>query len=109
MSSALSKELREKHQIRSLPVRRDDEIKVVTGHFKGTVGKVTHVYRKRYCLYIEKVVKTRKNGATVRIPVHPSNCVLTKLKLTPDREDLISRKAAGRNAEKGKYTKKDVN
>lgn len=109
MSAPLSKELKETHQVRSLPVRRDDEVKVVSGNFKGTIGKVTHVYRRRWCLYVEKAIRTRKNGATTRIPIHPSNCVLTKLKLTPDREDLIKRKAEGRNAEKGKYTKQDVN
>ena len=50
----------------------------------------------------------RKNGATVRIPIHPSNCVLTKLKLTPDRENLIGRKREGRGDTKGKYTEGDV-
>jgi len=60
-------------------------------------------------LYVEKASKTKKNGATMRIPIHPSNCMLTKLKLTPDREDLIKRKSEGRNAEKGKYNKQDVN
>lgn len=50
----------------------------------------------------------RKNGATIRVPVHPSNCVLTKLKLTPDRENLIQRKRAGRGDTKGKYTEEQV-
>ena len=66
------------------------------------------VYRKRWCLYIEKVTKTRKNGATVKIPINTSNCVLTKLKLTPDREDLIRRKREGRGLDKQKYTQQDV-
>ena len=45
----------------------------------------------------------------VKIPIKTSNCVLVKLKLTPDREDLIKRKREGRGLEKGKYTEKDVN
>lgn len=109
MSSNVSDELKEKHGIRSLPVRRDDTVKIVRGQFKGTEGKITQCYRRRRCLYIEKIIRNKKNGATVRVPINSSNCVITKLKLTPDREDLIRRKAEGRGATKGKYTKKDVN
>ena len=108
MSANLCKELREKHGVKSLPVRRDDEVLIVRGGFKDTKGKVSAVYRKRWCLYIEKVTKTRKNGATVKIPINASNCVLTKLKLTPDREDLIKRKREGRGLDKQKYTQQDV-
>lgn len=108
MSANLSKELQQKHGIKSLPVRREDEVLIVRGGFKDTKGKVSAVYRKRWCLYIEKVTKTRKNGATVKIPINASNCVLTKLKLTPDREDLIKRKREGRGLDKQKYTQQDV-
>lgn len=35
MSASLSKELRKKHNVRSLPIRRDDEVVVTRGHYKG--------------------------------------------------------------------------
>lgn len=35
MSAPLSKELRNKHHVRSMPIRRDDEVVVVRGHYKG--------------------------------------------------------------------------
>lgn len=35
MSAPLSKELRNKHHVRSMAIRRDDEVVVVRGHFKG--------------------------------------------------------------------------
>ena len=109
MSANLSKELRDKYGVRSLPVRRDDEVQVVRGHYKDSKGKVNTVYRKRWCLYIEKVSETKQNGANIRIPINASNCVITKLKLTPDRQELINRKALGRgDKNKGKYTQKDV-
>jgi large subunit ribosomal protein L26e len=108
MSANLCKELREKHGIRSLPIRRDDEVEIVRGGDK-VKGKVNTVYRKRWCLYIEKATRNRKNGALIKIPIDPSNCVITKLKLTPDREALIARKRAGRGKDKGKYTTQDVN
>mmetsp|Transcript_9112 Transcript_9112/g.1334 ORF Transcript_9112/g.1334 Transcript_9112/m.1334 type:complete len:82 (-) Transcript_9112:311-556(-) len=52
MSAALSKDLKTKHNARSLPIRRDDEVTVARGNYKGNKGKVTTVYRKKkLCLY----------------------------------------------------------
>lgn len=41
MSAPLSKELRKKHSVRSMPIRKDDEVLIAKGTFKGTKGKVT--------------------------------------------------------------------
>merc|ERR1712244_25385 len=35
MSAPLSKELRAKYNVRSMPIRKDDEVQVVRGHTKG--------------------------------------------------------------------------
>ncbi len=35
MSAPLSKELRQKYGVRSMPIRKDDEVQVVRGHYKG--------------------------------------------------------------------------
>ena len=92
-----------------MPIRRDDEVTIVRGGSKDNKGKVAQVYRKRWCIYVEKLVKLRANGATVRVPIHPSNVVITKLKMTPDRENLMRRKAEGKgDKNKGKYTEKEV-
>ena len=40
MSAALSTELRNKYHVRSMPVRKDDEVNVVRGSYKGREGKV---------------------------------------------------------------------
>ncbi len=109
LSANLSKDLRGKHNVKSLPVRKDDEVLVVRGDYKDSKGRVNTVYRKRWCIYVDKVSETKQNGATVRIPLDPSNVVITKLKLTPDRQALLDRKAAGRGDKgKGKYTQQDV-
>lgn len=109
MSASLSKDLRAKHNIRSLPIRRDDEVLIVRGAKKGEKGKVSQVYRKKFAIYIEKVNGKRKNGAPTRIPIQASNVVLTKLKLTPDRQDLIRRKTEGKGPQnKGKVSAKEV-
>merc|ERR1712137_682849 len=49
MTAPLSKELRTKYNIRNIPIRKDDEVQVVRGHYKGQqVGKVTQCYRKKF-------------------------------------------------------------
>eukprot|EP01016_Furgasonia_blochmanni_P001096 TRINITY_DN1039_c0_g1_i1.p1 TRINITY_DN1039_c0_g1~~TRINITY_DN1039_c0_g1_i1.p1 ORF type:complete len:180 (+),score=57.35 TRINITY_DN1039_c0_g1_i1:162-701(+) len=110
MSAHLSEELRKKHNVRAVPVRKDDEVIIVRGTYKGHKGKVTQVYRRRWCIYVEKLSKTKANGAPFQIPIHPSKVFITKLKTNRDRTDLLKRKAA-RVTGKGKgekYTGKDV-
>ena len=56
MSAPLSKELRTKYGVRSMPVRKDDEVQVVRGHYKGQqVGKVVNCYRSKFRIYIERI------------------------------------------------------
>ncbi|KAG0173273.1 60S ribosomal protein L26B [Apophysomyces sp. BC1034] len=93
MSSALSKELREKYSTRSIPIRKDDEVMVVRGTYKGREGKVVQVYRKKWVIHIERVSREKVNGATVPIGIHPSNVVVTKVKLDKNRQAILDRKA----------------
>ena len=83
-------------QARSIPVRKDDEVTVVRGTNKGKEGKVTSVYRLRYAIHIERVTRDNARGAAVHIPIHPSNVVITKLKLDKDRENILARTKLGR-------------
>uniref|UniRef100_A0A3Q2QE48 Ribosomal protein L26 n=1 Tax=Fundulus heteroclitus TaxID=8078 RepID=A0A3Q2QE48_FUNHE len=77
MSSPLSKELRQKYNVRSMPIRKDDEVQVVRGHYKGQqIGKVVQVYRKKYVIYIERVQREKANGTTVHVGIHPSKTLL---------------------------------
>ena len=62
MSSHLSKDLRDKYDVRAMPVRKGDSVKIMRGDFKGREGKVSTVYRRRRCIYIEKIVKEKTNG-----------------------------------------------
>merc|ERR1711981_1536514 len=48
MSASLSKELRGQYNVRSMPLVKDDEVKIVRGHFKGEqTGKIISAYRKK--------------------------------------------------------------
>ncbi|KAJ1328559.1 60S ribosomal protein [Batrachochytrium salamandrivorans] len=92
MSAGLSKELRTKHNARSIPIRRDDEVMIVRGTHKGREGKVTTVYRRKFVIYIEKITRDKVNGTPVPVPIHPSNVVITKVKMDKDRKALLERK-----------------
>ena len=92
MSCHLNKDLKDKYSVRAIPVRKGDSVKILRGTYKGREGKVNTVYRRRRCIYIEKIVKEKLNGQQANIPIHPSNCVITTLKLDKDRKALLERK-----------------
>ncbi len=109
MSCPLSKELREKHSVRTLPIRKNDEVRIRIGKHKKKVGKVVQVYRKRWCIYVDKIQRDKQNGQTVYIPIKPNNCVIEKLHLNKDRKSTIEKIAANKTKSKNKYQAKDVN
>ena len=102
MSAPLSKELRAKYNVRSMPVRKDDEVRVKRGGFKGREGKVTAAYRLKWVIHVDKVQREKANGATVPVGVHPSNVEITKLKLTANRKRILERKNRADKTDKGK-------
>ncbi|OAY76137.1 60S ribosomal protein L26-1 [Ananas comosus] len=112
MSAPLSAELRSKYGVRSMPVRKDDEVQVVRGTFKGREGKVVQVYRRKWIIHVERITREKVNGSTVNVGVAPSKVVITKLKLDKDRKALLDRKARGRaaadKAKGAKFTTEDV-
>ena len=110
MTAPLSKDLRKKHSVRSLPIRKDDEVMVVRGTYKNRDGKVTQVHRKKFVIHIERITREKNNGATVNIGIHPSKVMITKLHLDPDRKALLERKDRKKRGDKakGKYTTGDT-
>ncbi|KAL9661275.1 hypothetical protein QQ045_026099 [Rhodiola kirilowii] len=112
MSAPLSTELRTKYNVRSTPIRKEDEVQVERGTFKGREGKVVQVYRRKWVIHIERITREKVNGTTVNVGVDPSKVVITKLRLDKDRKSLLERKAKGKavaDKEKGtKFTAEDV-
>ncbi|TPX35217.1 hypothetical protein SmJEL517_g02329 [Synchytrium microbalum] len=64
--------------VRSLPIRKDDEVTIVRGTAKGREGTVIQVYRLKYFLRIEKNTKDKVN------------VVITNAKMDVDRPPLPS-------------------
>lgn len=58
---------------------------IVRGKFKGREGKVTQVYRKKWVIHVDRVHRDKVNGATAPVGIHPSNVVITTIKLDKDR------------------------
>lgn len=82
LAAHLSKELREKYGIRSLPVRVGDEVLVMRGTYKGRTAKVVRVSTKELKVYLEGITRQRSDGRVVHIPFHPSNLMIVKLDLS---------------------------
>merc|ERR1712139_691013 len=102
MSAHLNKELSSKYHVKSMPIRKDDEVIVVRGSHRGREGKVIQVYRKKCVIHIERVTREKSNGSTVNVGIHPSNVMITKLKLDKDRRAILDRKDTTKATEKGK-------
>jgi large subunit ribosomal protein L24 len=83
VAAHLSKELRKQWKRRSLPVRKGDEVKVMTGKFYGTIGKVSKVDLKGLKVYVDNVKRKKVSGEEVHVPIHPSNLLI----LNPVMED----------------------
>eukprot|EP01070_Trichotokara_eunicae_P011219 Trichotokara_eunicae@DN6924_c0_g1_i1.p1 len=96
MSAPLSKELRLKHNVKRLPIRRDDEVMVKVGGHRDREGKVVTVYRKKYKIYIDRVTRENSSGESKMIPIHPSNVMIIKIKMDKDRKALLERRGAAR-------------
>jgi large subunit ribosomal protein L24 len=92
MSARLSDELRKTIKKRNVPLNKGDKVKVMRGENYGKEGKVTMVDLKNYKIGIEGIVVKKPNGKEVSIPIHPSNVMITELKLTDEKR----KKAIGR-------------
>jgi len=95
-------------QVRSMPIRKDDEVQVVRGGFKNREGKVTTVYRKKFVIHIDRITREKANGATVHVGIDASKVHITKLKLNKARKEILERKARTGAGSKGKVTEAEV-
>ena len=85
LASHLSKELRAKHNKRSIPIRKGDKVKVMRGTHQGKTGKVERVDVKRTTIYITGIDVIKKDGSKTLLPFHPSKLLIQELDLTDKR------------------------
>lgn len=51
------------------------------------------MYRKKWVIHVDRVQRDKSNGATAPIGIHPSNVVITTIKLDKDRYVSMSQQS----------------
>ncbi|MFW6286127.1 MAG: 50S ribosomal protein L24 [Nanoarchaeota archaeon] len=85
LSAGLSKELKSSYGFRTIPVRKGDTVKIISGGFKNKSGKISKVMLARGLVYIEGIEQLRADGSKAMYPIHPSNLQIIKLDLSDKR------------------------
>jgi large subunit ribosomal protein L24 len=97
VSAHLSKELKIQTGKRSLPLRKGDEIRVLSGGKKRATGAVSRVDLGSLKVYVEGITTKKVDGSEVMIPLEPSNLMITKLNMDDKmRRKQLERKAAAK-------------
>ena len=99
MGACLDKKLREKYGVRSIEVRKGDEVKIMRGKFAKKQGKVGSVDVKHSRIQIDGVQRAKKGGEKVETWFHPSNVKIVVL------DDSDGRRMKRKKIEKGNSTR----
>lgn len=91
MSSTLSTELRKTLGFRSFPICKNDEVFVISGKYKGKIGKVTSVSRRDYKVTVDNCTCV-VNGKMTNDFVDASNLCI--IKMNSDRKCVMKKKNA---------------
>ena len=93
LGAHLSKELNAKYKIKTLPVRKDDEVIIKRGQFKGIKGKIEKVNLRKTRIFVVGAQQNKRDGNKVFYPIHPSNVIITELNLKDkERVKVIERR-----------------
>ena len=92
-AAPLSPELKKRHGTNAVPVRVGDTVRIMRGDRKGVEGKVNRVDRAKYRIFVEGVTRTKVDGSTIPISIHPSKAMITGLDLNDKwRKKTLERK-----------------
>jgi len=113
LSVNLSKDLRKKYGKRNIVVRKGDNVKVMTGKFKGKTGKITQVFTKISKVIMEGIQVKKQDGSKANIKLRPSNLQIIELNLE-DKKRIGIRTSSGlvrdesQTKEKKSESKKEI-
>ena len=96
MAAHLSKELRSQTGKRAIPVRKGDEVRIITGSSKRSTGTVSRIDLKEMKVYVEGITVKKVDGSEVMRALEPSNIMITKLNM----DDKMRRKQLERAVKK---------
>ena len=98
ISSHLSDALIKEYNVRSMPVRKGDVVRVLRGaeEHRGKECVVTDVYPKELKIGLEGVNIRKADGSEVAKKVDPSNVIIVKFDLSdPKRRDKLENLKTG--------------
>ena len=82
MAVHLDEKLLLQYNIRSIPVRKGDTVKIMRGALKGLEDKVAKVNLKKGLVTVENATIAKADGTQLPKWIHPSNLLITKLDLS---------------------------
>ena len=88
LSANLSKELRKKYGMRSLPVRTGDEVNIMRGKFASSKAKVLKVNSNKGRITLEGITRKKADGTKLNVYFDPSKLQIIALKLDDSRRIL---------------------
>ncbi len=104
ISSNLNKELRKKYSRRNFVLRKGDEVRIMSGEFKGKIGKISEVNTKKMKVSIEGIQRTKKDGTKINVLFHASNLQIQTLNLE-DKKRIRSIEKQTQNKSEKEITK----
>lgn len=82
MAVPLSRELRRRYGRRSLPVRKGDTVRILSGSYVGREERVAKIDRQAYSVTLDNVTGKTADAKLKPLPIRTSHLVLTKLNLS---------------------------
>ncbi len=90
MAVHLAEDLLTTYNVRSIPVRKGDTVKIMRGALKGLVDKVAKVSLKKGMVTVENATIAKADLTQLPKWIHPSNLLITKLDLSdPWRKEKL--------------------
>lgn len=104
LSSTLTKELRQKHGMRNIEIRKGDEVEVMRGKFDGKKGKVTEINMKKLKVAVENLQLTKRDGSKVNFWIAPSKLKILTLVLDDKKriKSKVNKESEKQNAQNKK-------
>jgi large subunit ribosomal protein L24 len=96
VSAHLSRELRDKLGIRSLPLVVGDRVMIMKGDYKGKTGKVVEVDLKGLWVKVEGITRKKADGTEVLVKFRPWNLLILDLNLKDKWRRRIIERRGGR-------------
>jgi large subunit ribosomal protein L24 len=94
MTVRLSKDLKEKYNVKRMPVRKGDTVYVTKGDFVGTEGKVQTANYQTQKLLIDGIAREKADKSKIMYPIHVSKVIIRRFgKVGKKRKAILERKA----------------